>query len=130
MIAKTVEIRDRATFIPALAIRLDPVTEQDRYLLGRAGYGITREKQGEYIVLLRLAGGTGQATCDPYDWDTRTMLGAHRWLLPECVRLEGGRGSRWSLRAARGLGILGPGLANGSHGCGVTSRWTARRRGR
>ena len=30
---------------------------------------------------MRLAGGNGQATCDPYDWDTRTMQVAHDWLL-------------------------------------------------
>ncbi len=53
MIAKTVEIRDRATFIPALAIKLVPVTDQDRYLLGRAGYGTTPASQAEYVLLLR-----------------------------------------------------------------------------
>ena len=32
MIAKTIEIRDRATFVPALAIRLEPSNEADRFL--------------------------------------------------------------------------------------------------
>lgn len=90
MIAKTVEIRDVATFIPALAIRLEPVTEQDRYLFGRAGYGTTAMRQAEYVLLARIAGGNGQVTCDPYDWTTRTMQHAHQWLIDHFDEIESG----------------------------------------
>jgi hypothetical protein len=90
MICKTVEIRDRATFILALAVRLIPDTAQDRYLLGRAGYGSTPERQGDYVLLMRLAGGNGLATWDPYHWDTRTMQAAHLWLLGHFDELESG----------------------------------------
>lgn len=90
MITKTVEIRDAATFIPALAIALHPDTEQDRYLFGRAGYGTTPARQGEYVILVRIAGGNGQATCDPYDWDTRTMQIAHDWLICHFDEIESG----------------------------------------
>lgn len=81
MQAKTVEIRDKATFIPALAIRLDPTTEADRYLFARAGFGRTPEAQREYVVLVKINGGHGDSSCDPYDWDTRTMQVAHKQLL-------------------------------------------------
>jgi hypothetical protein len=90
MTSKTVEIRDVATFIPALAIRLDPATERDRYLLARAGYPREPQRQAEFIVLMRLAGGNGQATCDPYDWTNRTMHVAHQWLLEHFEEIESG----------------------------------------
>ena len=90
MIAKTVEIRDAGTFIPALAVKLAPVTEADRYLFERAGYGITPERQREYVVLARIAGGNGQSTCDPYDWDTGTMQHAHAWLIEHFDEIESG----------------------------------------
>lgn len=90
MIAKTVEIRDRGTFIPALAVKLEPSSEADRYLLGRAGYGTTPARQAEYIVLHKLAGGIGPATCDPYEWDNRTMQFAHIWLLEHFDELASG----------------------------------------
>lgn len=50
MTAKTIEIRDRGTFVPALAIRLEPTNEADRYLLGRAGYSSNPEVQRQYIM--------------------------------------------------------------------------------
>ena len=90
MIAKTVEIRDRATFIPALAVKLTPRTEQDRYLLNRAGYGTTPERQAEYVMLVRISGGAGQATSDPYDWHSSTMQQAHAWLVDHFDELESG----------------------------------------
>lgn len=90
MDTKTVEIRDRGTFIPAMATRLIPVTEADRYLFGRAGYGIVAAQQSTYVVLARIAGGTGFATCDPYDWDTNTMRAAHAWLIEHFDEIESG----------------------------------------
>lgn len=81
MIAKTIEIRDVATFIPALAVQLTPACEADRYLLARAGYGTTPEQQGSYVLLLMINGGQGQVTCDPYDWHSETMTVAHEHLI-------------------------------------------------
>ena len=90
MIAKTIEICDVATFIPALAIRLEPTNEQDRYLLGRAGFGINAEVQRKYVYLVQLNGGNGQATCDPCDWSSSTMQSAHGWLLGHFDEIESG----------------------------------------
>lgn len=89
MIAKTVEIRDAGTFIPALAVRLVPTNEADRYLLGRAGYGTTPSRQSEYVVLVRLAG-DGRATWDPHYWGSRTMQHAHAWILAHFDEMESG----------------------------------------
>ncbi len=79
MITKTVELRDRATFIPALAIKLEPSNEADRYLLARAGFGRLPDQQREYVLLGQLNGGEGKLLCDPYDWppNARTYPVAH-----------------------------------------------------
>jgi hypothetical protein len=91
MTPKTFEIRDSMTFIPALAIKLDPGNEQDRYLLARAGYGVTQEAQSQYVLLLKLSGGDGHYDCDPYGWaGSRTMQEAHKHILASFDDLESG----------------------------------------
>ncbi len=67
MKTKLIEIRDAATFIPALAIQ---VSGADGYLLRRAGFG-----DHPCVYLVKLA--TQDAKYDPYDWDNRTMTAAH-----------------------------------------------------
>lgn len=82
MEVKLIEVRDRGTFMPMLAIRLFPRTEEERYLLARAGYGHSPDDQGEYVLLSRLDG--GQINHDPYAWGegmSRTCGTAHHWLL-------------------------------------------------
>ena len=78
MRVKTVEIRDRNTFIPAAVIAVEAANEGQRYLLRRAGYGLDHPM----VIVTRIAGGKGEATCDPYDWgsSTRTMITAHQWI--------------------------------------------------
>jgi hypothetical protein len=90
VIAKTFEIRDAGTFIPMLAIRLDPVTEADRYLLARAGYGREPVQQGEFVMLCGLNGGLDRATSDPYDWTNRTRQVAHGFIVQHFDALESG----------------------------------------
>lgn len=76
MQVKLLEIRDRATFIPVMAVSTEPINEQQRYLLGRAGY------HGDpQVVVTRIAGGNGKSTCDPYDWDSSTMVEAHKYII-------------------------------------------------
>lgn len=68
---KLVEIRDKGTFIPAVAFDCSlSGNSYDDYLLRRAGYGENR-----CILLARLDG--GQAHYDPYDWGNRTWQVAH-----------------------------------------------------
>lgn len=80
MEAKTFEIRDKATFIPILAVRMNSVTEEDRYLLARAGYGQSSTRQGEYVQLIRIDGGEGRSDCDPNNW-SRTLKVAHKFIV-------------------------------------------------
>lgn len=90
MKAKTFEVRDRHTFIPVLAVKLEPSNQGDRYLLARAGYGPSPEAQEKYIQLIRIQGGHGPTTCDPYEWDDRTFFTAHQHLVENFDQLESG----------------------------------------
>lgn len=89
---KTFEIRDRATFIPAIALRLDPGTDRDRYLLARAGYGRLRSVQSGYILLsCNVSGGTDIImNSDPNAWGGRTFPVAHRYIIEHWDELESG----------------------------------------
>lgn len=69
---KWIEIRDRATFIPALALRF---TGDVHWLARRAGFGAGTP----YVVLINLV--RMQAEYDSFAWGSaRTMGEAHRWL--------------------------------------------------
>jgi hypothetical protein len=68
--SKTIEIRDRLTFIPALAMR---VCGANGYLFARGGYG-----QEYCVILMRLS--DCEAHYDPYDWEDRTHRVAHEWI--------------------------------------------------
>ena len=85
---KTIEIRDAATFIPAIASKVVPANEGQRYLLRRAGYGFGPPQ----IIVAKLAGGSGMANCDPYEWpgSTRTMRVAHVWVREHFDEIEDG----------------------------------------
>lgn len=86
MEAKTIEIRDAMTFIPALAIRLDPSNAADEYLLAREGY--ERGRQGQYVLLVWLA--RGKAEYDPNAWGGRTLPIAHKQLIDHWTEIQSG----------------------------------------
>jgi len=79
MTPKLLEIRDRATFIPALAIQ---VSGEDGYLLRRAGFG------DPLIYLIALA--TQKCQYDPWSWGNRTMNTAHQYIEREWNTLKDG----------------------------------------
>ena len=66
---KFVEIRDKGTFVPALAIRLAGV---DHYLARRADY------DSPLVILVLLS--TMRCNYDPHGWGGRTFPVAHEWL--------------------------------------------------
>lgn len=70
--AKLIEIRDRMTFIPALATRLVDEGADETYLMRRAGYG------GDTMTVLEHLN-TGRAEHNPHYWGevSRTMAAAH-----------------------------------------------------
>lgn len=76
---KLIEVRDRATFIPAMAIR---VSGEDGYLMRRAGF----ESPMVYLVALAVE----KACYDPYNWGNRTMNTAHLFIQDHWEELKDG----------------------------------------
>ncbi len=102
MQAKALEIRDRMTFVAALAVSMVPLDrttassdnsarsehrEAQRYLLRRCGYPVDGTPM---ILLTRLDGDARQATTDPYAWDDRTFKTAHRYITEHWPELKDG----------------------------------------
>lgn len=73
---KFIEIRDRMTFIPALAIEMSgaPSVAGD-WLMRRSGY---RAADFTCIVLISLQ--KMECKNNYYDWGDRTMSQAHKWV--------------------------------------------------
>ncbi len=91
MQAKLFEIRDRGTFSPVLAVRLDSSSEAERYLLSRSGFGNEAEDHRGYLVLMRTFGGEHETKSDPNKWrNARTMVPAHRYILTKWDELASG----------------------------------------
>lgn len=95
MFIKLFEVRDRATFIPAMAVLLRNRTPEEFFLLRRAGFG-SYEIGGDwplhnavpYVLLVHL--GTSRAHHDSYDWGNRTMSVAHAHIINHWDELESG----------------------------------------
>jgi hypothetical protein len=105
---KLFEIRDRATFIPVMAVHLlarakearlqsqpalNPPSpnaigsmvndDHEEFLLRWAGYAqaqITNADAPPYILLTNNLGGGGSWEYDPYNWDNRSMKAAHIYI--------------------------------------------------
>lgn len=94
MIVKAFEIRDRGTFIPALAVKMVPEPsdgaqyDRERYLLRRAGYGFA----DPIVLLCRMDADAlvRQASYDPYAWGGRTFPVAHKHIIEHFDELESG----------------------------------------
>jgi hypothetical protein len=84
MDTKVLELRDKATFIPIIAIKTTFANEGQRYLLRRAGYDHT----GSCVILFRANG--GEAHYDPYEWTGRTFPAAHHWIVEHFDELSDG----------------------------------------
>ena len=86
---KLFEVRDRATFIPVMAVHIDGnCTDQEDWLLRRSGYGKSEDR--DYVYLIHLQTGEGQY--DPYKWGccSRTLHEAHRYITEHFDELQTG----------------------------------------
>jgi hypothetical protein len=88
---KTFEIRDNATFIPAMAVRFENEggIEYDDWLLSRAGFEPDRKPPAVYLIHLN----SGEGRSDPYEWGSgsRTMPAAHEWIEEHWDELRSGQ---------------------------------------
>lgn len=94
---KYFEVRDRATFMPVMAVRLRNRTPQEFALLRRAGY--SAEQIGAptgapgfepYVILITLDG--VRAQYDPYGWSGVgiTLPTAHQYIIRNWAALSSG----------------------------------------
>ena len=86
MKAKALEIRDEGTFIPALAVNMNPTEDSQRYLLRRCGYAC----DGRPNIIMTRLDGSGKATNDPYEWGGRTYPVAHNYIIDHWAELADG----------------------------------------
>ena len=88
MKSKALEVRDEGTFIPVLAIDMNPELGNDdqRWLLRRCGYAC----DGRPNIILTNLSGDGQATNDPYAWGGRTYPVAHDYIIKHWHELSDG----------------------------------------
>lgn len=94
METKILEILDRSTYIPVMAVRLqvdDDTSSVERDLLRDAGYAEDDLRGGRFIVLITLSGGIGRAVCDPYDWGSSTLTVAHTYIVEHWDDLQPGQ---------------------------------------
>ena len=91
METKALEIRDKGTFIPALAVDMNPSNDEQHYLLRRCGYPCDGRPN---IIVTRLdgdeVGRDDKATNDPYARGGRTWPVAHHWIIDHWSELKDG----------------------------------------
>lgn len=87
MKAKALEVRDSATFIPLLAVDMNPETDAQAYLLFRCGYPCNKEPN---ILITKLSGDGTKASNDPYFWGDRTFATAHHYIIDHWNELKDG----------------------------------------
>ena len=85
MNAKIIEIRDRCTYIPVLAIKMKSDDEAERYHLRRTGYA-----EDFPLVAMIPLNNMGRATHDPFAWGDRTCHEAHCYIQDHYDELETG----------------------------------------
>ena len=83
------ELRDEGTFIPVLAVDINPDNIEQRYLMRRCGFPCDGSPN---IVLTRLMADGTPAWNDPYGWggQTRTFPVAHNWIIDNWTKLVDG----------------------------------------
>jgi hypothetical protein len=84
--AIALELRDEGTFIPLLAVDINPENDKQRWLMRRVGYPC----DGEPNVIITRLEGAGPASNDPYSWGGRTFPIAHHWIIKHWHDLEDG----------------------------------------
>ncbi len=96
MKALVLEVRDEGTFVPVLAVDMNPDLELNdarraqTFLLRRVGYPCDHKPN---ILLTRLAADGSPATNDPYWWGSRfgrTIAVAHLFILEHWAKLKDG----------------------------------------
>ena len=86
MDVKILEIRDVGTFIPCMAAKMQSDHPQERYLLGRSGFG-----RNSHLVILMPLGNKNTWTYSPLDWADRTFETAHQYITDNWDQIDHGQ---------------------------------------
>lgn len=87
---KTLEIRDRGTFVPAIAIHPKSRHDGEKYLWARVGFVVGPHTAiTDYILLGHL--NDLKLEYDPNVWGNRTMHVAHKYLKENWAIVENGQ---------------------------------------
>lgn len=88
MKTKALEIRDRCTFIAAMATKLESTDSAEIWLMWKSGYH--PQANESFVILTHL--GRGEGHIDPYQWvrDSRTMMEAHKYIVKNFDKLKTG----------------------------------------
>lgn len=94
MLAKALELRDKGTFIPLLAVNMNPTLHGgslsqrcQQYLLRRCGYPCDGTPN---VVITHMSADGKPASNDPYYWGGRTMPVAHNYIIEHWDSLNDG----------------------------------------
>lgn len=94
MIVKALELRDRGTFIPLLAIDMQPTLEAgssaqraQQYLLRRCGYACDGHPN---IAITPMRCDGDKCSNDPHYWGDRTYRVAHEYIITHWNELKNG----------------------------------------
>lgn len=86
MNCKIFEIRDRATFIPVVAVQFVPANAQEHYLLRRLGFDLNK-----HPVVVHVTTPDGSSQNDPIAWGGSTMSYAHYYIEEMWDSLQSGQ---------------------------------------
>jgi hypothetical protein len=84
---KTLEVRDRSTFIPVVAVKVVPSNSSEKYLWNRAGFNMD---SGSSIILLGRINDLHLEFYPPV-WSNRTMSTVHEYLQNSWDGVENGQ---------------------------------------
>lgn len=87
MQTKVLEIRDKATFIPCVAIDMNPTSSAQVFLLKRCGYPCDGVPN---IAISHLDANGTPLWNDPYAWGGRTYPVAHNYIINHWNELKDG----------------------------------------
>jgi hypothetical protein len=86
MVTKAFEVRDRMTFIPALAVKLESTDPVEIWIMWKGGYH--PQANETFVVMVHL--GRGEGKIDAFEWKDRTMSEAHKYVAKNFDKLKTG----------------------------------------
>lgn len=84
---KILEVRDRGTFIPVIALQIEPESQEQEFLICRAGFPTI---PSDMSIILFSLNCNSSVEYDPFEWMHRTFQTAHRYIIENFDNLKDG----------------------------------------